>query len=185
MCRESLAGAARPARGRSICEKRVFRGIRKMPNSQIYAQTHARTTHAPPAPVPEGRHIAARAAPERQFAAPEGPGRAGPTPTRGRLLFARAGRCNLPRIAGRRRAPGPRPIDLREARLPRHPEHAELANRRRNRLLRTAGYSGAMTSRSFSSGKFLVGLAAVLAVVLAAGFVAVFFFDANLFGANL
>jgi hypothetical protein len=42
-----------------------------------------------------------------------------------------------------------------------------------------------MTSRSFSSGKFLVGLAAVLAVVLAAGFVAVFFFDANLFGANL
>jgi hypothetical protein len=42
-----------------------------------------------------------------------------------------------------------------------------------------------MTSRSFSSGKFLVGFAAVLAVVLAAGFVAVFFFDVNLFGANL
>jgi hypothetical protein len=85
----------------------------------------------------------------------------------------------------RRRTPSPRPIDLREARLPRHPEAAELADRRRNRLPRTAGYSGGMTSRSFSSGKFLVGLAAVLAVVLAAGFVAVFFFDVNLFGANL
>jgi hypothetical protein len=36
---------------------------------------------------------------------------------------------------------------------------------------------------TFSSGKFLVGLAAVLAVVLAAGFIAVAIFDVNLFGA--
>ena len=36
---------------------------------------------------------------------------------------------------------------------------------------------------SFSSGKFLVGLAAVLAIVLAAGFIAVAIFDVNLFGA--
>jgi hypothetical protein len=36
---------------------------------------------------------------------------------------------------------------------------------------------------SFSTGKFLVGLAAVLAIVLAAGFVAVAIFDVNLFGA--
>jgi len=36
---------------------------------------------------------------------------------------------------------------------------------------------------SFSTGKFFVGLAAVLAIVLAAGFVAVAFFDVNLFGA--
>jgi hypothetical protein len=39
-----------------------------------------------------------------------------------------------------------------------------------------------MTSqRSFSPGKFLVGLAAVLAVVLAAGFVVVFLLDIPLF----
>jgi hypothetical protein len=37
------------------------------------------------------------------------------------------------------------------------------------------------TQRSFSPGKFLVGLAAVLAVVLAAGFVVVFFFDIQIF----
>jgi hypothetical protein len=36
---------------------------------------------------------------------------------------------------------------------------------------------------SFSTGKFLVGLAAVFAIVLAAGFVAVAIFDVNLFGA--
>jgi hypothetical protein len=48
MCRESLAGAARPARGRSICEKRVFRGIRNMPNSQIDAAT---ASYAPPVTV--------------------------------------------------------------------------------------------------------------------------------------
>ena len=36
---------------------------------------------------------------------------------------------------------------------------------------------------SFSTGKFFVGLAAVLAIVLAAGFVAVAIFDVNLVGA--
>lgn len=36
---------------------------------------------------------------------------------------------------------------------------------------------------TFSTGKFLVVLAAVVAVVLAAGFVAVALFDVNLFGA--
>ena len=36
---------------------------------------------------------------------------------------------------------------------------------------------------SFSTGKFFVGLAAVLAIVLAAGFVAVAIFDVNLFNA--
>ena len=36
---------------------------------------------------------------------------------------------------------------------------------------------------SFSTGKFFVGLAAVLAIVLAVGFVAVALFDVNLFGA--
>jgi hypothetical protein len=36
------------------------------------------------------------------------------------------------------------------------------------------------TRRGFSSGKLLVTLATVLAVVLAAGFVAVFFFDVEL-----
>jgi hypothetical protein len=35
---------------------------------------------------------------------------------------------------------------------------------------------------SFSTGKFFVGLAAVLAIVLAVGFVAVALFDVNLFG---
>lgn len=38
---------------------------------------------------------------------------------------------------------------------------------------------------TFSSGKFFVGLAAVLAIVLAAGFIAVAFFDVNLFGVDL
>jgi hypothetical protein len=42
-----------------------------------------------------------------------------------------------------------------------------------------------MTSRRFNAGKFLVGLSAVLAVVLAAGFTAVQFFDADIFGAGL
>ena len=36
---------------------------------------------------------------------------------------------------------------------------------------------------TFSTGKFFVGLAVVLAIVLAVGFVAVAFFDVNLFGA--
>jgi hypothetical protein len=39
-----------------------------------------------------------------------------------------------------------------------------------------------MTSRRFNAGKFLVGLSTVLALVLAAGFVAVFFFEVDLFG---
>jgi hypothetical protein len=98
------------------------------------------------------------------------------------LLSARVGECNLPRIVGGAARPG-HGADRGEKRALRG--IPEVAHRCRHRPARTAGYSGAMTSRSFSSGKFLVGLAAVLAVVLAAGFVAVFFFDANLFGANL
>jgi hypothetical protein len=42
-----------------------------------------------------------------------------------------------------------------------------------------------MTSRRFNAGKFLVGFSAVLAVVLAAGFTAVHFFDVDLFGVGL
>jgi hypothetical protein len=46
-----------------------------------------------------------------------------------------------------------------------------------------SGYSGFMNKNlRFSTGTLLVSLATVLAVVLAAGFVAVFFFDVELFG---
>ena len=38
---------------------------------------------------------------------------------------------------------------------------------------------------TFSSGKIILGIAAVLALVLAAGFIAVAFFDVNLFGVDL
>ncbi|GAB2466434.1 hypothetical protein HD599_000267 [Conyzicola lurida] len=38
---------------------------------------------------------------------------------------------------------------------------------------------------TFSSGKIILGIAAALALVLAAGFIAVAFFDVNLFGVDL